>query len=252
MKHECKKYIGYKQKIFTLILTVYFNEKFWCILFYLIVSTFVLIFENFHRFLPFDSLFNRFSLSLFFQSLFVLFILKEILRCLLIVFHSLSLSLSLFFIFQSFYLFNLSRIPRGFEICPISINPFLVSPFPFFIFIFIFIFFFLFAEFLLFFHTTLQYVFNNLHPLSTFDHFTIPRYFIILFITLLSFYRDIFYHTFPFTVLAFPPIYSFLSHFTHPSAIFLSFITLFTILELSSPSFILHIVQGVCFIWIQT
>ena len=142
MKHECKKYIGYKQKIFTLILTVYFNEKFWCILFYLIVSTFVLIFENFHRFLPFDSLFNRFSLSLFFQSLFVLFILKEILRCLLIVFHSLSLSLSLFFIFQSFYLFNLSRIPRGFEICPISINPFLVSPFPFFIFIFIFIFFF--------------------------------------------------------------------------------------------------------------
>lgn len=66
----------------------------------------------------------------------------------------LSLSLSLFF-FQSFYLFNLSRIPRGFEICPISINPFLISPFLFFIFFFIyffFIFFILFTEFLLFSH----------------------------------------------------------------------------------------------------
>lgn len=215
------------------------------ILFYFIFSTFVLIFKNFHRFSPFDSFFNRLSLFLFFQSLFVLFILKEILRCLLIVFHSLSLSL---FFFQSFYLFNLSRIPRGFEICPISINPFLISPFLFFYLFFFYFFFILFTEFLLFFHTTLQYVFNALHPLSTFDHFAIPRYFIILFITLLSFYRDIFYHTFPFTVLVFPPIYSFLSHFTHPSAIFLSFITLFTILELSSPSFILHIVQGVCFI----
>ena len=164
---------------------------------------------------------------------------------------SLSLSLSFFYFskllfIQSFpdttWLWNLSNLYKPFSGFSIS----------FFYFYFYFYFFFLFTEFLLFFHTTLQYVFNNLHPLSTFDHFTIPRYFIILFITLLSFYRDIFYHTFPFTVLAFPPIYSFLSHFTHPSAIFLSFITLFTILELSSPSFILHIVQGVCFIWIQT